>query len=175
MTRPNRRSDRRQQGAAMLMAVMMLVLMGLLGVAAMDIASEDQQIAGVTNRSRSAFYAGEAGAAHGRLLIADADTRTATPVLPTTPLGDAAMYARYQTQPQYAPDPAPPGGGAAIQYMEDSGPAEGMNLANPKYVNTIWRVNVVGTSPENPGGVWEQRGSTARVEVMETKVMSTGY
>jgi hypothetical protein len=159
----------------MLVAVMMLVLMGLLGIAAMNIAGEDQQIAGITNRSRTAFYAADAGAAHGRQLIAAADNRAATPVLPNTFLGDAAMYARYQTQPRYYPDPNPPGGGAAIQYIDDGGPAEGMNLANPKYVNTIWRINVVGQSPENTGGVWTQRPSTARIEVMETKVLSSGY
>jgi hypothetical protein len=85
------------------------------------------------------------------------------------------MYARYQTQPQYFPDPTPPGGGPAIQYIEDSGPAEGMNLANPKYVNTIWRINVIGQSPENAAGVWESRASTAKLEVQETKVLSTGY
>ena len=59
--------------------------------------------------------------------------------------------------------------------MDDGGPAEGMNLANPRYVNTIWRINVVGQSPENAGGIWESRASTARVEVMESKVLSTGY
>jgi hypothetical protein len=167
--------DRRESGSAMLVAVMMLVLMGLLGVAALDTAGEDQQIAGLTNRSRSAFYAAEAGAAHGRQLIADADSRSAAPVLPATTLGDATLYSRYQAQPRYFPDPAPPSGGAAIQYVEDGGPAEGMNLANPRYVNTIWRINVIGQSPENAGGIWEQRASTARVEVQQTKVLSTGY
>lgn len=168
-------SDRRQTGSAMLLAVMMLVLMGLLGVAAMDTSSQDQQVAGLTNRSRSAFYAAEAGASHGRQLIADTGSRTTAPALPQTFLGDPAMYARYQSQPQYFPDPNPPAGGAAIQYVEDGGPAEGMNLANPRYVNTIWRINVVGQSPENAGGVWSQRASTARIEVMESKVLSTGY
>ena len=175
MTRESQRRDRRRHGSAMLLAVMMLVLMGLLGVAAMETASQDQQIAGLTNRSRSAFYAAEAGAAHGRQLIAAASARSSTPALPATLLGDAPMYARYQTQPSYVPDPAPPGGGAAIQYIEDAGPAEGMNLANPKYVNTIWRINVIGQSPENPGGVWVQRASTARIEVQETKVLSVGH
>ena len=65
---PHWMPHRREQGSAMLIAVMMLVLMGLLGVAAMETAGEDQKIAGLTNRSRSAFYAAEAGAAHGRQL-----------------------------------------------------------------------------------------------------------
>ena len=169
------KSDPRQRGSAMLLAVMMLVLMGLLGVAAMDTAGQDQQIAGLTNRSRSAFYAAEAGAAHGRQLVVAAGSRTTVPNLPTTFLGDATMYARSQSQPQYFADPNPPGGGAAIRYVEDGGPAEGMNLSNPKYVNTIWRINVVGQSPENAGGVWNQRASTARIEVMESKVLATGY
>jgi hypothetical protein len=159
----------------MLVAVMMLVLMGLLGVAALDTAGEDQQIAGLTNRSRSSFYAAEAGAAHGRQLVANADGRGAAPVLPPTTLGDAVLYARYQAQPRYFPDPNPPGGGAAIAYVEDGGPAEGMNLANPRFVNTIWRINVVGQSPENAGGVWQSRASTARIEVQETKILSSGY
>ena len=167
--------DRRQRGSAMLVAMMMLVLMGLLGITAMDTASQDQKIAGLTNRSRSAFHAAEAGAAHGRQLITEADSRSSVPSLPQTFLGDAPMYARYQSQPQYYPDPNPPSGGTAIEYVEDGGPAEGMNLANPKFVNTIWRINVVGQSPENAGGVWSQRASTAHVEVMESKILSTGY
>ena len=172
---PHWMPHRREQGSAMLIAVMMLVLMGLLGVAAMETAGEDQKIAGLTNRSRSAFYAAEAGAAHGRQLITEVGSRTDVPTLPQSFLGDAAMYSRNASQPQYAEDPNPPGGGTAIQYVEDAGPAEGMNLANPTFVNTIWRINVVGQSPENAGGVWTQRASTARVEVMESKVLSTGY
>jgi hypothetical protein len=159
----------------MLVAVMVLVLMGLLGLAAMDTAGEDRQIAGLTNRSRSAFYAAEAGAAHARQLVASADGRGALPVLPNTPLGDAALYARYQGQPRYFPDPNPPSGGNAIEWVEDGGPAEGMNMANPRYVNSIWRINVVGQSPENAGGVWASRASTSRIEVMEEKILSSGY
>jgi hypothetical protein len=160
----------------MLIAVMMLVLMGLMGVAAIDTASEDQQIAGLGNRSRSSFHAAEAGAAHARRLVAQADTRSDTPVLPNTSLGDGTMYARYQTQPSYFPDPAPPTtGGNAIEYVEDAGPAAGMNLANPKFVNTIWQINVVGQSPENAGGQWGQRASTSRVEIQEFKTLAAGY
>jgi len=166
---------RRESGSAMLIAVMMLVLMGLMGVAAIDTASEDRTIAGLGNRSRSAFHAAEAGAAHARRLVAQADKRTDTPTLPTTMLGDATMYARYQTRPSYFPDPSPPTGGAHIEYIEDAGPAKGMNLANPKFVTTIWQINVVGQSPENAGGLWGQRASTARVEIREAKTLSAGY
>ena len=166
--------DRRESGSAMLIAIMVLVLMGLMGFAAIDTASEDQMIAGLGNRSRSAFHAAEAGGAHGRRLVADADSRTVVPALPTTNLGDSAMYARYQTQPSYYADPNPPRANA-IEYVEDGGPAAGMNLANPKYVTTIWQINVVGQSPENAGGLWGQRASTARVEIRQAKTLSTGY
>jgi hypothetical protein len=173
---PPREGTRRESGSAMLIAVMVLVLMGLMGLSAIDTASEDQQIAGLGNRSRSAFHAAEAGGAHARRLVAQADNRTDTPVLPATNLGDAPMYARYQTQPSYFPDPAPPtGGGNAIEYVEDAGPAAGMNLANPKFVKTIWQINVVGQSPENAGGLWGQRASTARVEIREAKTLAAGY
>ena len=62
-----------------------------------------------------------------------------------------------------------------IVYVEDAGPAGGMNLNNPRFVNTLWRINVQGVSYDGLGGVWDNSGSVARLEVMETKILSAGY
>ena len=44
----------------------MLVLMGFLGLAALERVGRDEQVAGFQNRARTAFYAAEAGIAEGR-------------------------------------------------------------------------------------------------------------
>jgi hypothetical protein len=55
--------------------------------------------------------------------------------------------------------------------------AGGMNLqeGGTKFVNTLWQINVVGQSASALGGGFETRASTARVEVVETKVLASGY
>ena len=46
-----RQRTRREGGAAMFVAVLMLVMMGALALAAMDTATRDRQVAGFQNRS----------------------------------------------------------------------------------------------------------------------------
>jgi len=48
---------------------MMLVLMGLIGIAALDTMTKDRQVAGFQNRARLAFYAADAGVATGLNLV----------------------------------------------------------------------------------------------------------
>lgn len=168
---------RREQGAAMFIAVLLLVLMGAMGLAAVEMAGRDRQAAGFQNRTRGAFYAAEAGAAHGRSLIRTVGSRADTPPLPQTNLGDlgAGNLYDYETQlPQYYGDPA---FADPIRYARDGSVAGGMNLqeGGTKFVNTLWQINVVGQSASALGGGFETRASTARVEVVETKVLASGY
>ncbi len=168
---PGAHVRRREAGSAMFLAVMMLVLMGWLGLAAMDTATRDRQVAGFQNRSRSAFYAAEAGVAAGRAAIRSVTSRGSTPPLVATNLGDAALYDNETQLPSFYGDPnfAP----NFISYADDGGVAGGMNLGSKtKFVNTLWRINVVGQSPNALGA---GRGSTAAVEVMETKILASGY
>jgi hypothetical protein len=60
MERREHAARRREQGSALFLAVMMLVLMGFLGLAALDRVTRDEQVAGFQNRARTAFYAAEA-------------------------------------------------------------------------------------------------------------------
>jgi hypothetical protein len=39
-------------------------------------------------------------------------------------------------------------------------------MRGQKFVNTLWQINVQGQSPD---------GSTNRIEVVETKVLASGY
>lgn len=164
----NVRENRRESGVAMFVAVLLLVLMGWIGLSALNTTTRDQQVAGYQNRSRSAFFAAEAGAAKGRAVLRTVSDRNSTPALPTAFLGDAAMYARWQQQPQYYADPAFP---KPIRYVTDIGPAPGANLANPKLFSTLWLINVVGQSYDASGGIGSHRASTVRIEVGELRTL----
>jgi hypothetical protein len=177
MSDPQFDRTRREGGSALFVAVMMLVLMGFLGLAALDRVTRDEQVAGFQNRARSAFYAAEAGVAAARSLVSDPNQvydRTATPAFPdqATPrqVGDVALYDREGGGlPEYYGDPAvapkPP-----IRWAKDGkgGGAFGMNLqANQGGLKeTLWMINVVGESPD---------GSRSRVEVLASVMMSWGY
>jgi len=165
---------KRQSGAAMFVAILMLVLMGFLGLAAMDTVGRDRQSAGFQNRSRGAFYAAEAGAAQGRSLVRTVGSRSDTPNLVQTDLGDVALYDWETDRPQFYPDPAFPN---PIRYVADGAVAGGMNLqtGGTKYVETLWQINVTGQSVGVLGASSNTRASTARLEVVQAKVLSSGY
>lgn len=145
--------------------MMMLVLMGLIGFAALDTVTRDRQIAGFQSRARASFYAAEAGIATGLNAVRSLDTRDDTPAVAVTSLGDAATYAAYAGQPSFQGDPA--AGGTPIAYVMDGAPAEGMNLqVPPQFVNTLWRIRVEGDTAD---------GAESHVETMATKVLDSGY
>lgn len=155
---------KREQGAALLVAVMMLVLMGMIGLAALDTVAQDRQIAGFQNRARTAFYAAEAGVGTSKNLVRTAGERTDTPALATTNLGDTAAYPT--GQPAYVGDPefADP-----VRYVRDGPPwAQGgdLRVGKQKLVHTLWQTNVQGTTPD---------GALARLEAMLTKLLASGY
>lgn len=91
--------NRRENGTALLAAMLMLVLMGLLGMASMDSVMRDRQIAGYSSRARSALYAADAGVSATLDMVRTAALPTAlTPgdcisqVLPATSLPNGTSY-----------------------------------------------------------------------------------
>lgn len=159
-----RRSRRSESGAALLVAVMMLVLMGLIGLAALDTVTQDRQIAGFQNRSRSAFYAAEAGISTSKNLVRTAGERTSVPVLAPATLGDAATYPYGAPSFSGDPDFANP-----VRYVRDGAPwSEGgdLRVGKQKLVNTLWQANVQGQTPD---------GALARLEAMVSKLLASGY
>ena len=170
-TSPIHSRNRRERGAALFVAVLMLALMGALGIAAMEAVTRDREAAGFYNRNKSAFYAAEAGASHGRSLVRTVTARTDLPgPFPTQgaprQMGDLGLYDRELQLPVYYGDPA---FANPIRYVQDAGlyaAGGNLQLKGQKFTNTLWQINVEGRSPD---------GSASRVEVMETKILTSGY
>ena len=166
-----RHERKREQGLALFMTVLILVLMASLAIAALRTVSRDREVAGHQNRSRSAFYAAEAGTAEARALVREVTNRTDIPAFYDngTPklLGDLALYDRESRQPRFYGDP---GVADPIRYTGESAVAngEGFNLSvkGQKLSSTFWQINVVGESAT---------GDQSRLEVVEVKVLSKGY
>lgn len=159
-----RGNHKRSQGAAMFIAVLLLILMGALGLVALDSATEDRRIAGFQNRSASAFAAAEAGVAHAAELAKQNNTN-----MVTATLGDAGVYDREGgALPSYRPDPNPLPVGTNISGIASAGfgAAEGVAPeAGGGWKTGKWRINVEGRSPVNAGGI-DGRMSTSRIELM---------
>ena len=143
---------RREGGSALLVTVMLLLMIGLVGLAALNTTMRDQQVAGFQNRKRTALYAAEAG-------ISEAMERlvtTSTASISTTTIGDTAIFP--YGQPSYEPDPS------VANPVEDLGdapfPGMGLNLGQgglPTYQLNYWRMRVEGHAPG---------GSQARLEAV---------
>jgi hypothetical protein len=145
------REGRQQQGSALLIAVLMLVLMGLIGIAALDAVTRDGQVAGYLNRKKLAFYAAEAGVAEALESLKN----DPSPSVSQTSLGDSSLYPH--GQPSYRPDPTVTDPVEALGL----GGMSGMNLnigqgGAPTFQLSYWRVNVQGDAPG---------GSVARLEI----------
>jgi hypothetical protein len=154
---------RREEGAALLVAVMLLVLMGMVGLAALETVTQDRTIAGFQSRARAAFYAGEAGLGTGKNLVRTAGDRPVKPAMAMTSLGDASAYPYGQPSFQGDPDFPDP-----VRYVRDGTPwAQGgdIRVGKQKLVHTLWQVNVEGDTTD---------GATARLEAMVTKLLSGG-
>ena len=63
MVQPNR--AKREGGAALLMSMLMLVLMGMIGLASLDTVMRDRQVAGFQSLSQTALYAADAAVSEG--------------------------------------------------------------------------------------------------------------
>ncbi len=138
---------RRDEGAALIVAIMLMVFMGIIGLTAMETVTQDRQIAGVVRRTKTAFFASEAGASTGLNLVRTAANRFNPPALPTTNLGTTQDFP--YGQPSYLGDPTvtPP-----IRWLKDT-PMPGMGLGpgTSGFVISHWAINVQGNGPN--GGV----------------------
>jgi hypothetical protein len=140
----------REQGSALFVTMLMLVLMGLIGFAALETVTRDQQVAHFVGRKAAALYAAEAGIAQA----IDTLQNEGTPSVPTTSLGDDTLYPYGKPSYKLDPDAATP--------VEDLGIAgvEGMNLAigsgGPTFIMKYYRVRVEGEA---------LGGSTSKLEV----------
>jgi hypothetical protein len=162
----------REQGSALFIAVGVLVLMGFMGIAALDSVSKDGEIAGLQNQSRTSLFAAQAGLNLGRSFVGDnnvVDERTDLPPFPSqgapSLLGDLGLYDREMVRPQFFGDPAE---ADPIKYEKEGKLAPGTDIreGGQKLVETLWKISVTGQSPN---------GSRTRLEVMEARILGKGY
>ena len=162
---------RREAGSALIVTMLILVLLGMIGLAALDTETRDQQVAGYQNRESLAFYAAEAG-------VADAKDRLRTGVFATNAqiqfptqatavqLGDNVIFP--DGQPQYFGDPAAVGG-VAVAYQNqgarDTSSGNDLREGRQQWFNTLWRIQVEGQTADL---------ATSRLDVMATKSLPGG-
>ena len=162
---------RRETGSALIITMLILVLLGLIGLAALDTVTRDQQVAGFQNRESLAFYTAEAA-------VADAKERLRTGVFATNAqitfptqatavkLGDTTIFPN--GQPAYFGDPAAVGGQAVLYQnagARDTSSGNSLNEGQQQWFNTLWRIQVEGQTPDL---------ATSRLDVMATKSLPGG-
>ena len=144
--------ERRRGGSALLVTVMLLLMIGLVGLAALNTTTRDQQVAGFQNRKRIALYAAEAGVSEAMETL----VTTSTISISTTTIADTGIFPH--GQPSYRPDPAVAN---PIENLGDAPfPGMGLNLGQgglPTYQLNYWRIHVEGRAPG---------GSQARLEAV---------
>ena len=163
------RRIRREGGSALIVTVLLLVLLSVLGLAALDTVQRDQQVAGFQNRARVAFYAAEAGIADAKNRLRDVWTDTATVDFPDQAnaifVGDAALFPL--GRPSYYADPDATQG---VELLPEVAPSLGgggdQRLGGSTRVNMLWRISVAGETPE---------GARSRLEVVATRELDAGY
>jgi len=149
---------RNQTGSALMIAVLMLLMMGLIGFAALGTVTRDLQVTGAQFRKRVAFYAAEAGISEALETMRN----TFTPTVTATTLSDSTTYPYGQPTYQLDPNVAEPIADLGV------GGFPGMNLqigqdGAPMFLMQMYRINVQGTSAG---------GGLARLE-MVSGVLST--
>ena len=149
---------KRESGAALLVAVLLLAMLGVIGLASMETVTRDRQVAGFQNRARVAMYAADAGVAHAVGIIrAQAQT--------LAPGGEAALEGF---------NPAFPGkGGATNQALGSDFPAPGSpsygmdpNASDPTNVLAAAQaIRYIGKGNPCPG--WIMSGDVGSVQWRE--------
>lgn len=166
---------KREQGVALMLAILLLIAVSALALSTMQTAASDGVVAGYQNQESIAFYAAEAGVAEARSVIRNMGARSQVPDYPAdfpnagapTSLSQST-YFNGAGQPVYYADPNPPAA-APIVYIGEGEPCtEGCNIAigGQQYNHTKWQVNVVGESPS---------GDQKRLEVVATRMLAVGY
>lgn len=149
-TTDDRRRRSGNEGFALFITVMLLLMLASLAFAGLETVQRDQQVAGHLNRKRMALHAADAGIAKALETL----SQTGTPTIPTTQLGDASLYPH--GRPSYEADTSD---GAAVETLGTGG-VPGFNLqpnqnGSPQFQMQYYKIRVQGNAPG---------GSTARIE-----------
>jgi Tfp pilus assembly protein PilX len=132
-------SRKRQQGSALLIAMLVMVMMGIVGFAALEAVTRDQRVSGFLKRKKTAFFAAEAGVSAALHALRVNEDPTFAPAT----VGNASWF--QQGLPTYELDTS---AGAASTNL-GTGAFPGMNMAiasdnSAKFKIRYWEVNVKG-------------------------------
>jgi hypothetical protein len=167
--------NRRERGSALIVTVMLLLLIGMVGLSALDTVMRDQQVAGFQNRSTVAFYAAEAGLAQAKdevrrngLLVTLGETIAFVTYGSPAYFGDTSLYP--YGQPKYYADPDVANPLQAMNPVASPGGAgSNMRMGGASWSRSApYRLNVVGEAPGADGG-------RSRLEAVVLKPISGGY
>lgn len=150
----DRHARRRERGAALLVAVLLLALMGVIGLASLDTVMRDRQVAGFSSNAQTALYAADAGIAASLDLIRQQIVGAALSPgdclatgLANTTLPNGSTYQADSTAPTNQ-----------ICMLASAEPCAeidaSIEMGQPIYLYTIWSVRSEGIAPG---------GATARV------------
>jgi hypothetical protein len=165
---------RREAGSALIITVMLLLLLGVIGLSALDTVTRDQQVAGFQNRSTAAFYAAEAGMARAKDEVRrNYNYAALNEVITTYPtygnpaeFGDTALYP--YGRPSYYADPGVADPLKALEPVNSPG-GGGSNMrmgsANWGYA-APYRLRVVGETAD---------GAKAKIEAVVMNRIPGGY
>lgn len=149
---------KREGGAALLVAMLMLVLMGMIGLASLDTVMRDRQVAGFQNLAQTALYAADAGVAESLDILRTEIVGAAlspgdclSTTLADTSLGGGVSY---EADPTAATD--------QICMLASAEPCAeidaSIEVGQPIYLYTVWNVRVQGNAP---GGATSHLQATA--------------
>ena len=141
---PDRRDSRRESGAALLVAMMMLALMALIGFASMDTVMRDRQMAGNNSVAQNALYAADAGLSNAlEVLRTQGQTVPFGGCIPgTVPAGTLPNGT------SYGPDSTATGTDQQICMLANAEPC--LEDTDPNQVPlffSVWKIQVEGQAP----------------------------
>ena len=149
MTQPRsdlRVSRRHERGAALLISVVLMALMGIIGFASLDTVMRDRQMSGNHSLSQSALYAADAGVAAAldvvrteivTAALAPGDCLTGTVPSVTLPNGSS-----------YGPDSTGPGTICMLASAEPCAQIDAsIEQGQPVFLNTVWNLRAEGHAP----------------------------
>jgi hypothetical protein len=165
---------RRESGSALIITVLVMLLLGAIGISALDTVMRDQQVAGYQNRSSTAFYAAEAGVAQAKDLVrrnvlSGTEKLTFADYATPVSIGDSSLYP--EGQPVYYGSPK--AGEDPVESMDESlkvAGAAGSDMRQgmgPRWNNfALWKIRVAGQTPD---------GAVSRIEVVTLNQIPGGY
>lgn len=162
---------RREGGSALIITVMLLLLLGVIGLSALDTVTRDQQVAGFQNRSTAAFYVAEAGLAqakdevrrNGNFTGLGEQLAFATEAAPSQ-FGDASLYPH--GRPKYYGDPDHPAIEAAMAMRTPGAGGSNLQMGGSFGFAAPYQIRIVGETAD---------GAKARLEAVVLKPISAGY